>query len=163
MSCVCGSGASVESCCGPYVEGKALPPTAEALMRSRYAAYVLGAVDYILETTAVEAREGVDRANTELWSKSAEWLGLEIVRTEGGGPSDEQGTVEFIARFKVKGFPQRHHEIGEFVRRDGRWFFADGEEVPEAPAVRSEPRIGRNDPCRCGSGKKYKKCCGKAA
>ena len=35
------------------------------------------------------------------------------------------------------------------------------DDQPKQPAVRDEERIGRNDPCPCGSGKKYKKCCGK--
>ena len=54
-----------------------------------------------------------------------------------------------------------HHEIAEFRREDGKWVFFDGELVPQAPYVRKEAKIGRNDPCPCGSGKKYKKCCGK--
>jgi len=32
--------------------------------------------------------------------------------------------------------------------------------VPAAPYVREAPKIGRNDPCACGSGRKFKKCCG---
>ncbi|MCW3490213.1 tetratricopeptide repeat protein [Dethiobacter alkaliphilus] len=45
-----------------------------------------------------------------------------------------------------------------------RFSFDDGDEWDEPVQetfVRSEPKIGRNEPCPCGSGKKYKKCCGK--
>jgi hypothetical protein len=34
---------------------------------------------------------------------------------------------------------------------------------PEAPVRRSEPKVGRNDPCPCGSGRKHKKCHGAAS
>ena len=40
---------------------------------------------------------------------------------------------------------------------------ADGAEAAERPVRRNEPKVGRNDPCPCGSGKKYKKCHGVVA
>ena len=85
---------------------------------------------------------------------------MTIVRTERGGPADDAGVVEFIARYIEKGKPQSHHEIAQFRREDGGWFFYDGE-APRPQTVRREtPKIGRNAPCPCGSGKKFKKCCG---
>jgi SEC-C motif-containing protein len=130
-------------------------------MRSRYTAYVLGEIDYILGSLHPDHREDVDRKATEAWSKSAEWKGLEVVSTEGGGEADDKGQVEFIARFVLKGTEQVHHERAEFERYAGKWYFVDGETVAQKPVVREGPRVGRNDPCPCGSGKKYKKCCGK--
>ncbi len=162
MSCVCGKGKSTEVCCGPYIKGDAEPPTAEALMRSRYAAYVLGEIDYIIGSHDPDTVEEVDRENAELWSKNSEWRGLEIVECKDGGEGDEKGTVEFIARFKMKGFGQIHHELAAFRKHEGRWVFSDAKELAPPPKINA-PRIGRNDPCTCGSGKKYKKCCGKAA
>jgi SEC-C motif domain protein len=163
MTCVCGAGESTEAHCLPLIRGEKLPETAEALMRSRYAAYVLGEVDYILKTHGDEAAKDVDRKNTEAWSKSSTWLGLEIVRTEAGGPADDKGKVEFIARYKVKGMSVQHHEVAEFEKRAGKWVYVEGQEISPPPIKRDEPRVGRNDPCSCGSGKKYKKCCGQAA
>jgi SEC-C motif-containing protein len=110
-----------------------------------------------------EAEDDVDRANTEAWSKQSKWLGLEILSTDKGGPDDEEGGVEFVARYKLKGMNVSHHERATFRKHNGRWVFVDGEEVAPPPMKREEPRIGRNDPCPCGSGKKYKKCCGQAA
>ncbi len=40
---------------------------------------------------------------------------------------------------------------------------ASGEDTPKRKPVKAEKKIGRNDPCPCGSGKKYKNCCGKNA
>ena len=161
-SCPCGSGKDYEACCGPVIAG-APAPTAEALMRSRYTAYERGAVDHILATYTPKAARDVDRASTEKWSRESTWLGLTVGATEQGGPADEEGMVEFIARFRegADGPEQTHHERARFVRdsHDRRWLYAEGKVVNPPPA-RREPRPGRNEPCSCGSGKKYKKCHG---
>ena len=157
--CVCGKGTSTETCCRPLLRGEVRARTAEELLRSRYAAYVLGEMDYVFATHDPATQEGLDREGSERWSKEATWQGLEIVATERGGEDDSEGVIEFIARFSVKGVAQSHHERAQFARKDGTWFFVDGEMVKPAPVVRSAPKIGRNDPCPCGSGKKHKRCC----
>ena len=157
--CVCGLPEPTEACCGAIIAGKRRAETAEQLMRSRYAAFALHEIDWILST-----HEGkVDRATTEAWSKNSEWIGLEVLSTRAGGPDDEEGEVEFVARFKVADNEQRHHERARFKKRGSRWIYVDGKEMKGAPQVRQSPAVGRNDPCPCGSGKKYKKCCGRAA
>ena len=129
-------------------------------MRSRYTAYALKKPEYILETHDPEKRDDADFDATRDWAERTTWLELQVLSTEAGGESDERGRVEFVARFADdKGGEHRHHERSEFVRREGRWYFHDGKLVA-TPAVRSAPKVGRNDPCPCGSGKKYKKCCG---
>jgi SEC-C motif-containing protein len=132
-------------------------------MRARYAAYALGEVDYVLSTHAPESREGVDRSATEAWSKNAEWRGLEIVATEAGGAKDEAGVVEFIARYAAGGKELSHHERSRFRKVDGAWAYVEGDMVKAKPVKREEPKVGRNDPCPCGSDKKYKKCHGVSA
>ena len=127
-------------------------------MRARYAAFTEAAIEYIEKTTDPSVRESFDRNGTTEWAKNSEWLGLEIVRSEEGGEKDSKGLVEFIARYKYDGVERAHHERAEFKKRDGQWFFLDGKLVQEP--VRAGEKIGRNDPCTCGSGKKYKKCCG---
>ena len=160
--CPCGSETTYEACCGPLIAGAAAP-TAEALMRSRYTAYVRGEIDYILATYAPSAAADVDRDATEKWSKGTTWLGLTIVATEKGGPADEEGAVEFIARHSATkgGKELLHHERATFTRggADRRWQFVDGQPVKIQPFKREE-HPGRNEPCNCGSGKKYKKCHG---
>jgi SEC-C motif domain protein len=128
-------------------------------MRSRYTAYTRQAVDYIVETHDPATREEVDRDETEKWSREAEWQGLEVVSTERGGEGDDDGVVEFKARFIQRGHGLVHHERSRFRKVDGRWYFVDGENVKPKP-VRVAQTAGRNDPCPCGSGKKYKKCHG---
>jgi SEC-C motif-containing protein len=156
-NCACGSQKEYSSCCQPFIEGKAKPPTAEALMRSRYVAFTLADVDYIESTTDTGARSTFDRDGTTQWAGKSEWKGLSIEKTVKGQPEDTTGEVEFIAKYNFEGVEQNHHERSEFRKRNGQWFFVDGRLV-QAP-VRNEDKTGRNDPCPCGSGKKYKKCC----
>ncbi|CAA7621991.1 YchJ family protein [Magnetospirillum sp. UT-4] len=156
-SCPCGSGHALDQCCGPIIAG-APAPTAEALMRSRYTAFTFANLDYLERSLAPEAREDYDRGETETWVKEARWQGLEIRRATGG-EGDEQGTVEFVARYTLKGKPYAHHELSSFRRLDGHWVYVDGTINPR-PEQRVVEKVGRNDPCPCGSGKKYKKCCG---
>ena len=163
MSCPCGSGEKLAACCGPYLEGTKQPASPELLMRSRYTAFAVGDIDYIFDSHDPDTVDQIDRKSTDAWSKQSEWLGLEIIGTNLGGPEDYTGTVEFVARYKARGTAINHREVATFRKHNGRWLFVDGEEVAGPPVVREGPKVGRNDPCTCGSGKKYKKCCGKVA
>jgi SEC-C motif-containing protein len=88
-------------------------------------------------------------------------LGLEICSTEQGGVDDNDGLVEFIASYRENGVVRSHHEISRFKREAGRWYYVDGDAPKVETYVKEQPKVGRNDPCPCGSGKKYKKCCGR--
>ena len=159
--CPCGSGRSFAECCEPYLSGAATPPTAEALMRSRYSAYVEHAIDYLGDTLHPKHRADWDRDATRRWAESADWLALEIVSTAAGQQGDDEGWVEFIATYRDKEQTQRHHERSRFRSEAGCWYYVDGD-VPKPQTERlASPKVGRNDPCPCGSGRKYKKCCGR--
>ena len=154
--CPCGNTRSYEECCQPYHSGSAIAPTAEAMMRSRYSAYVKGEIDYLIQTLLPEKRSLLDRKAAREWSESAEWLGLEVISAKGG-EEDQRGQVEFIAKYSQEGVPQSHHELSTFKKRKGRWLFVEGKVLSGAPGTAS---IARSAPCPCGSGKKYKRCCG---
>ncbi len=158
-SCPCGSGASYADCCEPIITGKQPAETAEQLMRARYSAYVRIATDFIFESTHPNHRQDYDHEGTRKWAEQSEWLGLEIIGANRGGPDDTSGDVEFIARFREKGALRTHHECGHFKREQGHWYFTEGSLAKPRPIV--VDKIGRNDPCPCDSGLKYKKCCGK--
>jgi SEC-C motif domain protein len=151
--------AQLREFCLPFIRGEKLPETAAELMASRYVAYSMAEVDYILATHDPATRSDTDREATEDWAKRAKFHGLKILRTELGQAGDDTGEVEFQAFFTADGAEHVHHERSDFVRKDGRWFFAAGKEV-QLPKRREEPKVGRNDPCFCGSGKKLKKCHG---
>jgi len=148
-------------CCGLYIKEGIPVPTAEKLMRARYTAYALGEIDFVMDTHDPETREEISREVTEAWSKDSDWLGLEILSIRKGGEKDDEGTVEFKAHYKSEqeGARHTHHEMALFIRRDESWYFTDGNRVTK-PVVRDTPKVGRNDLCPCGSGKKFKKCCG---
>ncbi len=159
--CPCGSGLDYAACCEPVIRGTRPAATAEALMRSRYSAYVTGEIDHLGASLQAVDREQFDAVSAKSWAETAEWKGLEIVATERGGESDDDGVVEFIARYFANNQDLEHHERAYFSREDGHWVFVEGRVIGQDPYRREEPKLGRNEPCTCGSGKKYKKCCGK--
>lgn len=132
-------------------------------MRARYSAFVEGDIDFIMDTHDPDTVSEIDRDGTEQWAKASEWISLEILDTEKGQEGDTVGRVDFCATYKLKGSTVEHRESATFRKVGDNWFFVDGQQIAGPPVRREGPKIGRNDPCECGSGKKYKKCCGKAA
>jgi len=122
--CPCGSSRSYLECCGPFLEGKALPKSPEELMRSRYSAFTKGDTLYLEQTMTGKALERFDAKETKGWALSVQWLGLTIVKA----PAHEGniGWVEFIARFKSEGKEYKIHELSEFHKVDGKWYYVDG-------------------------------------
>jgi len=129
-------------------------------MRSRYSAYARGEVDYLVDTHAPETRDPDLRKHVAAWAASARFTRLEVVATEAGGVGDRTGTVTFVAHFEEGGVARVMSERSRF-RRDAElgWVYESGTAAPVRAAVSS--KIGRNDPCACGSGRKHKVCCGR--
>lgn len=152
-SCPCGSGSRLDECCGRHLAGTPAL-TAERLMRSRYSAYVLGDIDYLLQTTLPAQQAGLDRAAMQAWSLQSTWLGLTVEKTELPAERPAHAFVTFSAHWRDGSGEHVHRERSAFVRCDDRWYFID----PTVPL-----HAGRNDPCPCGSGAKFKKCCYGAA
>ncbi len=157
--CPCGTGELFKNCCDPFISGAAVAPTAEKLMRSRYSAFVVQEPEYIFETHNPETRDEVDLNEIAAWSTQSIWEGLSIIDTEKGGEKDKTGVVEFVARYTVKNKANHHHERSTFDHKDGKWWFTDGQLINDT-VKREGRKVGRNEPCPCGSGKKFKKCCG---
>jgi SEC-C motif-containing protein len=127
-------------------------------MRARYSAFVHHEFDYIFKTHHSSTRTQLDPEGVKTWAMESEWLGLEILAKDKGLAKDQDGVVEFRCRFMLKNAEQVHHEISTFKKENGEWFFVDG--VLKTNTVqRIGEKVGRNDPCPCGSGKKFKKCC----
>ncbi len=119
--CPCGSGATYAACCEPLHAG-APAGNAEALMRSRYSAYVLGLEPYLLATWDPATRpSALDLAS----EPATRWLGLEVKRHEAVDAQHE--IVEFVARYKINGRAYRLHEISRFCVRENRWYYTDGD------------------------------------
>jgi len=98
-----------------------------------------------------------------------EWLKLEVLGSKKGGLQDDEGEVTFIAFYEEEGEEHSIRESSKFLKENGRWTYSEKQSTihkkvhnePQQPVVRDSPKVGRNDPCPCGSGKKFKKCCGK--
>ena len=153
---------SFDECCAPFLKGSKKAPTAESMMRSRYTAYVEKNIDYIDVTQINEKHEVFNKEEALKWAESSEWMGLEIKSTRKGDLNDDTGVVEFVAHYKDKasGTELHHHETSLFQKQNGDWKFKEGTIHGAQPVKRLEPKVGRNDPCSCGSGKKFKKCHG---
>lgn len=155
-SCYCGNVKAYEDCCGAIHSGNRRALTAEDLMRSRYSAFVLADIDYILKTYSEKTRP-VDQANEILeWAISVKWLKLEVLGRRNGESKDNEGFVEFKAFYQEGGVEQCLHENSFFEKVNDEWFYVSGD-YPQEKVTQKLPN--RNDPCICGSGKKFKKCC----
>lgn len=156
--CPCGTEKNYSECCEPFILGEKKPPSAEALMRSRYSAFAKNKLDYIKNSHHKSTQKDLDMESVKAWAVNSTWLGLEILNTEKGTKEDHEGIVEFRCSFILNEKTSTHHELSTFIKENGDWFFVDGK-LKNKTITRSTPKIGRNDPCACGSGKKSKKCC----
>ena len=148
--CPCGSGLEYSLCCEPYLSGNQHASTPGELMRSRYSAYVKHCADYLVATWHPDCQAEASRSAITNSFNETTWLGLTVVEEKTGNNADE-GYVEFVARFSDgTAQPSAIHERSRFLRLGQRWYYIDG----------IKPQSGRNATCPCGSGKKYKKCCG---
>jgi SEC-C motif-containing protein len=149
--CPCGSTLAFSECCKPYLSGQENATTPGILMRSRYTAYATKDVDYLIASWHPDC--GAEKWRNSILESFTQtmWLDLRIL-SEIAGSHDREGFVEFSARYQ-EGSSNKvsvMHERSRFIQLNERWYYIDG----------IHPQSGRNDPCPCGSGKKYKKCCG---
>ena len=155
--CFCCSNIPFSKCCEPIITGERQAITAEALMRSRYSAYALIEPRYLMQTTHSSLLKGQNEADIRAWAEENSWQRLEVISCKKGQNNDTTGEVEFKAYFAdYQGVKQVHHEVSAFVKEAGKWFYLSGVIDPKMTSQTQN----RNDFCACGSGKKFKKCCG---
>ena len=148
LACPCGQG-NYQHCCQPLHVGQAHAESASQLMRSRYSAFALQQIDYIVQTTAIGQQASLDIDAIADWSKSNQWLKLEVLNSNEKLDKNH-AQVEFKAHYHDGKQTQIHHEISHFVQHQARWYFLD-------PTTGQQPTM--KQPCICGSGKKFKQCC----
>ncbi|TBR38065.1 zinc chelation protein SecC [Marinomonas agarivorans] len=161
--CPCGSDLLYDACCGVFHNTSVTAPTAEALMRSRYSAFYLKNFNYIESTQQLPDAPDQSAQDIKEANETTQWLKLEVLETIGGQEQDEEGMVAFSAHFKEGRHTGKLQERSLFKKVNNQWFYISGEhEVKQqTPLVTpAEMKLGRNEPCHCGSGKKFKKCCG---
>lgn len=157
ISCPCGSTKNYQDCCKPlhiHVDGgEKIADSPEQLMRSRYCAFVLKNFDYIIKTHHPDFLEDLTLASLQR-GPHPHWLGLDVLDSSEqlDASGQREGTVTFKAWYKLEGEIDAIYECSEFVHQQGRWYYTQGRQMrTKLP--------GRNDPCVCHSGKKFKQCC----
>lgn len=137
-ACPCGLGVSLGECCGRYLGGQPAP-TAEALMRSRYVAFVLGSrqvfgggpttdfVDYLVKTHHPDHREPRLAESLKATLCDIKWISLEV---RAASTVDDTAQVEFVASYSIDGETAQLQERSLFVRESGRWLYTTGEIDP---------------------------------
>jgi SEC-C motif-containing protein len=152
-ACPCSPSNRYDACCQPIHEGKKQASTAQELMRSRYSAYAKGLVPYLIQTCHASLRPSQSAFDLMDWCRRAQFLRLDILETKAGLEKDVIGMVKFVAWIKENGKIHPLAEASDFEREDGQWRYKSGKHFRQAMP-------GANEACPCGSGKKFKKCCG---
>lgn len=151
QSCPCGSGHIYSECCEPLHQMNEQAQTAEALMRSRYSAFVLKNADYLLKTLHPDYHTEHERESLVALFNETTWLGLKVIKHVPKGLSAE---VEFSAFYQDNDHVSQLHERSRFIKIDTQWYYMDGTFLPPLT-------LARNEVCFCGSGTKFKRCHGR--
>lgn len=157
--CPCGRPQTFAACCGSILAGERPAATAEDLMRSRFTAHAVGDYKYLHRTYLETARRPYVEESDH---GDLTWTRL-LIHHHENGPRPDRATVDFSAYFDDQGQEGVLQEKSEFHRIDGVWYYARTLRTGPEPVKSTHPKVGRNDPCPCGSGRKYKQCCLKVA
>jgi SEC-C motif domain protein len=159
LPCPCGSGRAFSACCGPILDGTRPAPDAERLMRARFTAHVRHDFEFLhrsYRSTAGKPYVPEEGTPTVTWTRL-------VIHSHETTDNPDRAFVDFSAYGTEQGAEKVLHEKLEFLRVDGAWLYNREMRLGPAPVRSAAPKVGRNDPCPCGSGKKYKHCClGKA-
>ena len=123
-------------------------------MRARFTAHVVDDQAFLhssyLETSQKPFIEQPDQNPTK-------WTRL-VIHGEEPGKAPDMAYVDFSAYYEESEMEFAHHEKAEFIKVGNDWIYTRSARLGPAP-FKASPKVGRNDPCPCGSGKKYKQCC----
>lgn len=150
--CFCGNEIAYEKCCQPVIDGQVNAKDAEALMRSRFTAYVEKNYPYILQTYAAKQQIGLSVSQLADSAKDTKWLSLDVLAHHS---KQNTAQVEFKAYYQIDGHYYVMHELSDFVFEENKWVYTTGFIQKESGEFAPQ----RNSQCLCGSGKKFKKCC----
>lgn len=158
-ACYCGSNVEFAGCCEKIINKTKIAATPLEVMRSRYTAHVLHNIEHIIRTMRGKALKLFDQEKTiDEWFENTTWQKLEIINAPEIKKNDKEGIVEFKAHYIFNNAELVLHERSKFLKIDGEWYYVSGQNKGANIQV-SDKVVGRNDPCACGSGLKFKKCC----
>jgi SEC-C motif domain protein len=154
--CPCGSGKPFAQCCLPILKRERKAETAEQVMRSRFTAHVAHDYEHLHRTYRETAKEPYVPDEEE--GGGRDWTRL-VIHSHEPGPKPDLAFVDFTAYYKEGDKELSFPEKAEFQKIDGEWIYTKAVRQGPAPIKAAAAKVGRNDPCPCGSGKKYKQCC----
>jgi SEC-C motif domain protein len=125
--CPCGSGQTYDECCGSIISSEKVAATCQELMRSRYTAFTMANIDYLMQSHYSCTRQVKERKNIQKWARSVQWMGLVILNSQAGEVKDDIGYVEFRALYLESGKMQQIHEKSLFKRENQKWVYVSGE------------------------------------
>ncbi len=155
QTCPCGSGKNFGDCCEQVLSGRRIATNAEELMRARFTAHVIHDFRFLHESyrpTAGKPYVADDGEPRMRWTKL-------VVHAHETGSDPYKAFVDFSAYGTEEEVEKVLHEKAEFLRVDGTWLYNREARLGPAPYKATSPKVGRNEPCPCGSGKKFKQCC----
>ena len=147
--CPCFSGKLYTECCELVHKGKTEVLDVEQVVRARYTAFCYGDIGYLVDTLHPKNRRLGDSFALSKRIKRTKRVGLKIIGSER--EDDVVSYVDFVAFHIDQGLIAQQHERSRFAFVNDKWYYFDGEQLPPI-------KLERNEPCFCGSGKKYKKC-----
>jgi len=146
--CYCGASQPYLNCCGSLINGEQQAQQPEQLMRSRYSAFCVENIDYLMATLHPEKHQEDDREVLQNTISNTHWNRLKVIATHLQSP--RKGEVEFVV-FYGSTAQEQMHELSRFIKEDGRWYYLDGKML-------NHHTLGRNELCWCGANKKLKHC-----
>jgi len=155
--CPCGSGQTFGACCEPILKQQKPAANAEQLMRSRFTAHFVHDFLHVHRTyseTANEPYVADPEAGKTAWTRL-------VIHSHTPGANADAAFVDFTAYYREGDKEQALHEKARFHRIRGTWMYTGPARTGPAP-IQAQAKVGRNEPCPCGSGKKSKQCCGKS-
>ena len=155
QKCPCGTGRTLAQCCGPLLAQERPAENAEQLMRSRFTAHVARDFAHLHRTHLESSREPYV---PDPQAGGTDWTRL-VIHAHETGTRPDAAFVDFTAYYQEGDAEKALHEKAEFQRIEGTWFYIRPVREGPAPIKSTQAKVGRNDPCPCGSGKKYKQCC----
>ena len=125
--CPCQSGKAYKACCKPLHDKSMIANSAEQLMSSRYSAFVLKNIPYLIATLHPSSRESNDELVLKQTMAETQWLGLKVIKSV---QKQNTALVEFSAFYQGDADIEQLHEKSRFIHENKQWFYLDGEQLP---------------------------------
>ena len=123
--CLCGSTYHYLDCCAIAHKSLKDVQTAEQLMRSRYVAFVMADIDFLMKSHHSSTSPIGEELEIENFAKSVSWLKLRVLKVKQGTYGNTKGYVEFKAYYKDGVSKKCIHGKSNFIYENNCWYYLD--------------------------------------